>query len=33
VRRAVVANGVVILFGIGLFWTHWRWLKRMTILN
>ena len=33
VRRAVVTNSVVILFGIGLFWIHWRWLKRMTILN
>jgi hypothetical protein len=33
VRRAVVTNGVFILFGIGLFWTNWRWLKRMTILN
>jgi hypothetical protein len=31
VRRTVVTDSVVILFGMALFWMHWRWLKRMTI--
>lgn len=31
VRRTVVTNSVVILFGLGLFAVHWRWLRRMTI--
>ena len=33
VRRTTVTNSVVILFGIALFWIHWRWLKRMNIQN
>lgn len=31
VRRTVVTNGVIIVFGIALFVTHWRWLTRMAI--
>ena len=33
VRRTVVTNSVVILFGAVLFGIHWRWLKRMTVQN
>ncbi|HYN07356.1 MAG TPA: hypothetical protein VES67_08205 [Vicinamibacterales bacterium] len=33
VRRTVVTNSVLILFGIALFRIHWRWQKRMTIQN
>ena len=32
-RRVIVTNGLTILLSVGLFGTHWRWLKHRSSSN